>query len=284
MTTRLQDYRHPERSEGSHNIKKFFSRALPQNDENKNTLSRCERVEFQLEQARKLEIRERVKKAAFTLAEVLITLGIIGVVAAMTIPNIAANVKAKKLQSKYMKVYSTLTNLTRVMQNDDIGLDYRSYSYGQLARTMQTYLPGSLIAMTYSSKYPFWHPGIDENKEHRSLDGTKTGSSYFDDGQIALSDGTNLFIENAGPRALYYLITADINGVYTPPNRLGYDLFTFQLMQNGELRPMGTQNTYYTDMSKYCNINIKSNINGIACAAKALNDPDYFKWAVKNIK
>lgn len=31
------------------------------------------------------------KSAAFTLAEVLITLGIIGVVAAMTIPNLIAN-------------------------------------------------------------------------------------------------------------------------------------------------------------------------------------------------
>ena len=34
----------------------------------------------------------------FTLAEVLITLGIIGVVAAMTIPNLIANNKAKKLR------------------------------------------------------------------------------------------------------------------------------------------------------------------------------------------
>ncbi|MDR1327403.1 MAG: type II secretion system GspH family protein, partial [Heliobacteriaceae bacterium] len=35
-------------------------------------------------------------KNAFTLAEVLITLGIIGIVAALTLPNIIANVKYKK--------------------------------------------------------------------------------------------------------------------------------------------------------------------------------------------
>ena len=37
-------------------------------------------------------------KKAFTLAEVLITLGIIGVVAAMTIPNLIANVNAHKFR------------------------------------------------------------------------------------------------------------------------------------------------------------------------------------------
>ena len=43
---------------------------------------------------------------AFTLAEVLITLGIIGVVAAMTIPTLMANYKAKRLHSQFLKSYS----------------------------------------------------------------------------------------------------------------------------------------------------------------------------------
>ena len=37
----------------------------------------------------------------FTLAEVLITLGIIGVVAAMTIPALMNNVRATKLKSQF---------------------------------------------------------------------------------------------------------------------------------------------------------------------------------------
>ena len=42
-------------------------------------------------------------KTGFTLAEVLITLGIIGVVAAMTIPTLIANTNAQKYSSKFKK-------------------------------------------------------------------------------------------------------------------------------------------------------------------------------------
>ena len=48
-------------------------------------------------------IRDGLKFAAFTLAEVLITLGIIGVVAAMTIPNLMANVNGHKFRSQFKK-------------------------------------------------------------------------------------------------------------------------------------------------------------------------------------
>lgn len=42
--------------------------------------------------------------AAFTLAEVLITLGIIGVVAAMTMPSLIQNTKEKEAISKLKKI------------------------------------------------------------------------------------------------------------------------------------------------------------------------------------
>lgn len=47
-----------------------------------------------------------LKKTAFTLAEVLITLGIIGVVVAMTMPSVVNNVEGKQLQSALKKGYS----------------------------------------------------------------------------------------------------------------------------------------------------------------------------------
>lgn len=49
-------------------------------------------------------------KRAFTLAEVLITLGIIGVVAALTIPTLMANYKKSVAKNQFKKTYSTLTN------------------------------------------------------------------------------------------------------------------------------------------------------------------------------
>lgn len=45
---------------------------------------------------------------AFTLAEVLITLGIIGVVAALTIPVLTQNYKKRVVETRLQKFYSTI--------------------------------------------------------------------------------------------------------------------------------------------------------------------------------
>lgn len=48
-------------------------------------------------------------KKAFTLAEVLITLGIIGIVAALTIPTLMANQRKKAVETKLKKFYTTMS-------------------------------------------------------------------------------------------------------------------------------------------------------------------------------
>ena len=47
-----------------------------------------------------------MRNFGFTLAEVLITLGIIGVVSAITIPNLMENVRNRDLQVQLKKTYS----------------------------------------------------------------------------------------------------------------------------------------------------------------------------------
>ena len=54
---------------------------------------------------------------AFTLAEVLITLGIIGVVAAMTIPTLIANTNSLKFKAKFQKTVSTLNQAALMAQS-----------------------------------------------------------------------------------------------------------------------------------------------------------------------
>ena len=49
-------------------------------------------------------------KIAFTLAEVLITLGVIGVVAAITLPIIHSNIQEHILRNQFKKSYSNLFN------------------------------------------------------------------------------------------------------------------------------------------------------------------------------
>ena len=54
-----------------------------------------------------------LKQTAFTLAEVLITLGIIGVVAAMTMPSLIAHHRKVATASKLKKFYSTMEQAIR---------------------------------------------------------------------------------------------------------------------------------------------------------------------------
>lgn len=63
---------------------------------------------------------EEHKKLAFTLAEVLITLGIIGVVAAMTMPSLISNYQQKQYEAKYAKAQNVMANGIKMMmaQND----------------------------------------------------------------------------------------------------------------------------------------------------------------------
>lgn len=58
-------------------------------------------------------------KTAFTLAKVLITLGIIGVVAAITMPTLLTNLQNKKLESQFKEGYSSLARAVRIATNDN---------------------------------------------------------------------------------------------------------------------------------------------------------------------
>ncbi len=58
-------------------------------------------------------------RKAFTLAEVLITLAIIGVVAAMTIPTLVANYQKKAIPIRIKKVYAELTQVIQLSQAEN---------------------------------------------------------------------------------------------------------------------------------------------------------------------
>ena len=61
------------------------------------------------------------RKSGFTLAEVLITLGIIGVVAAMTLPTVLNNIQNKQLETALKKSYSLLSQVTQRVVMEDSG-------------------------------------------------------------------------------------------------------------------------------------------------------------------
>ena len=59
---------------------------------------------------------DKFRRVAFTLAEVLITLGIIGVVAALTIPNVVSNYKKKVVETRLAKLYSVLNQAVELSE------------------------------------------------------------------------------------------------------------------------------------------------------------------------
>lgn len=226
----------------------------------------------------------------FTLAEVLITLGIIGVVAALTIPGLMTAYKAHQLRSQFLKSYSTIQQVFRRMEADDVSTDISAYSgkMGSFYDVFKQYLAGVHECGVFSNTSDaFPCAGFKEfnNKRNRykNYNGTEYLTRYiFDDGQLVLSDGTFVAIEN--PNGVDHLwVLVDINGFGKLPNRWGYDLFTFQFI-NGELRTMGDRETTYNDVEKYCNPKKGDGLNGIACAYKAKTETDYFKSLVKHFK
>lgn len=230
-----------------------------------------------------------MKNYAFTLAEVLITLGIIGVVAAMTIPSLIQNNRAARLRTQFLKSYSTIMQIYRIMQNDNENSSNSEYEHGTFYKNFSKYLKGSLDCGNYyeerSNKRPCYAPNVGPFV-YKSLDGTVMGNSgerLLDDGILVLPDSSILYFENnkEGDSAIY--ISVDLNGIDNGPNVWGYDLFTFQFLDALEVKPMGDVGTDFST-EQYCDINKASARNGIACAFKAKNDPDYFKNIVKSIK
>ncbi len=72
------------------------------------------------------------RSKGFTLAEVLITLGIIGVVAALTLPTLISNYKKQTYVTGLQKAYSVLNNMTKnAMSSDDV----TNFSDTQLLKT-----------------------------------------------------------------------------------------------------------------------------------------------------
>lgn len=227
------------------------------------------------------------RKLAFTLAEVLITLGIIGIVAAITIPQLINNYKAKRLRTQFLKSYSTIQQAFKEMEADDVSTDPTTYNTLEYYKTFINYLQAPMDCGIGDNKYlPCVYMRDSSSKDYKpykTYDG-KTNASMilFDDGQIALQDGTLLLFENYAPRMRVF-VSVDLNGYNNKPNRWGYDLFTFQLVDN-QLKAMGDTGTTYTDLSTYCNVNSQDEYNGIACAKKALSDSEYFKNIVKEFK
>lgn len=89
--------------------------------------------------------RSLEKLFGFTLAEVLITLGIIGVVAAMTIPTLMTNYAKQRTETQLVKFYSMMNQTLRMSVADNGDPDgwviaKKAYTYEDTVEFLNTYI------------------------------------------------------------------------------------------------------------------------------------------------
>lgn len=164
---------------------------------------------------------------AFTLAEVLITLGIIGVVAALTIPTLIQNYQKQQIASRLKKAYSALSQAIKLSELDNGAVSTWTYGDGTAAKSvsfMDTYLvPYLKVAKNCEDTLSngCWGNASGTAYYHYLLN---TGTDPIQT-TIALTDGTYIGL-NAISGATFIFI--DING-QKDPNKLGRDIFELML-------------------------------------------------------
>ena len=227
-----------------------------------------------------------LKSAAFTLAEVLITLGIIGVVAAMTMPSLVQNYQKKALETGLKKSYSVLSQAVQRMIEEDGEIPSRASVASTRANwiAFEKSLSQNLKIVKNCSVYGYSNKCISGdsftswfNSTYKSYNKKTLGTAgwWFDDGMYVLADGSFLFLDASVSNDV--LLNIDINGSKAP-NALGHDVFLFAIdHETGKLRPYGGE-TKDDTTQKLCDKNSNDGNNGLGCTAKAFENMDeYFK-------
>lgn len=163
-------------------------------------------------------------KKAFTLAEILITLGIIGVVAAITIPALIVNYQKEVTVTSLKKMYSTLNQAAEMYQAEheityeefDTSLDGKSFLY----KYFKPYLNIIHECNNFLECYDNYPLAIDRKTSYTRI-------NYI----AVLSDGSYLGVFSIPSGALFFF---DINGA-KGPNYSGRDIFSFYLINKSTI-------------------------------------------------
>ena len=227
----------------------------------------------------------------FTLAEVLITLGIIGVVAAMTLPSVINNTKNKQLESAFKVAYSIFNQAVLNMRAEDgEGLKERYAVYDEANKVYpdaeefyDKFYKYAKLKVIGACKHQSKIMNFNNTAEAYTSYSGEMGSGkegFFD----ALSNGmcASILI-NAGT----INFAVDVNGIKRP-NRLGHDIFYFyidstdrllprkmsKLYTDEELEDLKNGNDKFADFvaGSPCSMSSTQKGNGVGCTYNAIVD------------
>ena len=222
-----------------------------------------------------LAVDDIIKKCAFTLAEVLITLGIIGVVAAITIPILSTKVQVKVLENQFKKADAMFQQALKttfqeagydsVRDLESTGDKGQKEAAQELEEINKIWISQFSGATTITNNR-LYSQGVSH--VYNILGGKYPNNYYFDSGLrtvYLLKNGmlvTSLRAEfDGGNLPVYITFKFDTNGPYKGPNRLGHDIFKYTSIGS---------NFSLTNM---CNPTIQNSYQQEGCYA----------WASKNI-
>lgn len=226
---------------------------------------------------------DNIRLAAFTLAEVLITLGIIGVVAAMTMPSLIANYQKKQTVAQLKKVYTTISQAYIMSENangpsEDWIDSTQTINTESVKKYVQTYWLPYFKSVQECSKlgdcsYDTTVKGPNGNEDQTLY---LTGNNRY---TIILTDGTMIafvpFSWDADEEKQYWggnqKFYIDLNGAKRP-NVVGKDIFLFSIYDK-RVVPNCVTNDENT-----LNRNCSKTGNGQCCAMKIMRDG----WEIKD--
>ena len=243
------------------------------------------------------------EKFAFTLAEVLITLGIIGIVSAMTIPTLVKNYQKKVTVTKLQKVHAVLNQIARMAVVDG---SVKGYTSGQGVTGEKTkeffdtfifpYLKSPKIISSGNTVYKNCD---NANYCHKYLNGGSSGiaiQTSYPSGRVffATSDNALYFctimawdnkydeegnlVQHIARYSDTMDVFVDIDGA-SGKNTIGKDIFQFKMdFDKGSAYPQG-----YDKSLTVINNNCKENGGGgTMCLAKIMRDgwkfADDYPW------
>lgn len=229
---------------------------------------------------------ENMKKKGFTLSEVLIVLGIIGIVAALSIPTLINKIQKHTLETQLKETYSTIQQVMRRAQGE--GSDFQTAFQDGSMQAMKAWfdefiIPYMKVESVCYNQPGCWHPpgaaknlngtaNVWENENGWGLDiltFTTAKGAWFDmDGHGGYSTCRGLFGINATTSCL--VIYFDING-NKPPNTVGKDIYVVVQTEKG-LVPAGNDKTK-AQVESNCNSG-----NGYWCLQKVIND----SWTISD--
>ncbi len=216
-------------------------------------------------------------KSGFTLAEVLITISIIGIVAALTLPSLIQKKQNDVIITSLKKSYSELQNITNLISNDcglDITYIVEQNNDEQLKEIFMGYYDNAAdctdnicFAKQDIKYYTYTHSTLSTNvyfSRYRFI--SKDGRLFIFGGRGTYPDGSDY---NYGQ-----IITVDVNGPFKGPNAWGRDTFSFRIVDK-QIKPCGGLTLCSNIYNYNCNSSDKTDYSGIGCAYYALTKKDF---------